>query len=327
MCSRCADITTNLTVQPEIAALRPSLTLPNGFYLLPGRIVTDCVCWLNSTVDASTTAFHVAGSVLADITSIGGDADSPYAIECLLQTCVQLYIGSVVGGHIVENEISAWTNDSNISISELEENSEELCPGRLDLCYDQEFYGAWIFPANPQSTLFRFSALTGNIMWTLILDMFHGTYGFETNGGGDDPEDQLETASESIPTQYMYWLQKLASGNATISMEEAVQSYTQTLSVSMRSDVDWPRELVNSTATKMITTYKVTWSWLAFPFALVFGTLSFIVLMIVRTRKERLILWRNSITATMIHRLDVETRREVCARAEISRADKACVGS
>ncbi|KAM0265328.1 hypothetical protein ACHAQJ_000168 [Trichoderma viride] len=278
-------------------------TLPNGFGLTgiqPGDMDNQVDFFItNGVLNVSTSflnwdsvAFPYNGSVLMSVFAVaaapgtipeqpdqtfalsekmtGGMYAPPVAFECMLQFCVRNMSAVFANGTLHETIISAWTNETQRAVPD---------------------YDHYIFHP-PHSDVFRVLAAsvgaTANwLSYLLAGDAISSLIDSLGSHASSDLTQAIRTAMNSSDTGFPDLMDNLANS----------------LSLSLRSASYQPPP-TQGKAFAAVSHAVVTWEWLILPAFELVGSLVFLVLVMMRTRKAGLVPWTNSVLAIFFHGFD-----------------------
>lgn len=305
LCSKCADISDQIICGD---LFRNKSSCPAGSLTrLPDNSLS---------LNASTGVVNITSDdqypSLSNMTGIGplvaryvgmGYWDTPaIAKECALYWCVKTYNSTVVNSIFTESEVETWTNLTAPKTSYGQEWNIRLQP---ESCYENGTKTTecdFRVPSLGQRALQNYLINGSNITQTPGFLQGSVTVPPETNGANWTifglaansiirpcaAEGECETYQHSfyILETGFTWMARYMSH--TIRASNPGYSY--------------------GTTSRFDTYYHVRWGWLAYPIAIVFAALIFLLVTIIKSRGTRP--WKSSVTALLFHGLvDEDTKQ------------------
>ena len=192
---------------------------------------------------------------------------------------------SITEGVLNENVTRTWSNESLITIEDIEE------------------YLTFV-PANESTTVngsdiktflvWKYSQVT---MVKFFKSFFTGSIVGGPNFGYNSTSDAMQAFSSVVD---------LRNGSMSIALADVpalIGRLTKNINIQMRQATN---SLVHGKATKTETYVLVQWQWLSLPIALLVLTLVFLVATIRKNTQKKILPWKSSITTLLLHGLAPE---------------------
>lgn len=304
VCSQCADLTDKLSVQPANSST--NYTLPNGLSLIQDPVAIGVSMIVNNTLANASLAsvafkdrlndtmpladvFVVVGNYSWDGTSDASEKLNlgPYAAECILEFCVQLYGAEAHDGNFQEKAIGkplpldAGTN-------------RDVDVGPESLAY-------YYLTQDGQNYTIGEDAMKG--FWFYFTTLFTGSV-----AQYNSPSRQPEWPSDLTQSVFQHLN---ATPHTLDSMFNNIAA-AATLNVRTRPDA----ETVHGDALYQQPIVTVRWMWMSLPLALLVLTLLFLVSVAMQTRLAGMQTWKTSSVAALFALQGLRDKKEMEAVAD-----------
>lgn len=270
---------------------RANYTLPGGASLFVTADTSNNVAVHSFIPDATTGVSSIAfanesAGVLADFITIFAAAEYVgfQASETVLRLCVQTYSTEVING-IANTNVTAWNTN-------------------FDLPSDIQDIGA----TGPDGVNYTLSSLSNEVLVPTLTSLLNGTYAIvQPDGGGGSLSLAMQAIASNIynPPYDIAGINILA-GNIATSMTNQYVEYSSLYlhNLGEQPITSTSLRLSNGTVSpalglaKQETTHvHVEWPWLSLMIISICFTLLFLILVILKTRAARVLVWKSSAIA------------------------------
>ena len=271
VCNRCQDVSDRIV----------NHTLPNG---LSFNHTTPEVGYTTILVASGVLPVDELGPTVASLANFT-ILNAVQAYECTLYWCIQEFDLSIRGGIVYENIIKTWGNQSLVADGIFGEYYAFL-PDYRATDVDQ--------PDLKKCLVWKYSHA---MLERFFRSFFTGSITGGPNLGYNSTPDAMQAFSSVID---------LRNGSMSIGFSDVpalIGRITKNINVQMRQATDLR---VLGQATKTETFVLVRWQWLSLHVALLSLTLIFLVATIWKNDRRKILPWKSSITALLLHGLAPE---------------------
>ncbi|MCJ1391083.1 hypothetical protein MMC18_003945 [Xylographa bjoerkii] len=300
LCNMCQDISREISNTTDPSVNRPFGELPNGVSLKPlddWPIPNDFVA---NTVALLDPNFGPPNSMV-NLTALSIDQ----AFQCSFYLCVNEYDLSVSNGILSQNAVKSWPWNST---------NNRFPVGTINITLPTDSYDA----AGTPNQIFTVEGVLYQSLQSLLTKNLAATINFvaETNTSGID----------SNPTIIHILAGVNDSGTPSVNLSNIpaiIANLTESLNARMRQPPNPASvEVVLGNAMRMGTYVEVGWYWLIYPLCLFLMCAAFLAATMWTSRREKVMVWKDSPMPLLFHGLAGKHRHEVRTVQKVSQMDR-----